>query len=111
MDSLYTLRQKHPTIADRYEELLKKMSAIFGEKSVRYGIGNITNGGSLDKDEDVHFMLLGLWFRMQDKLNRLKEIIRNPELSAGTDESVTDTLSDLANYAIIAHIVSDRKWK
>lgn len=42
-----------------------------------------------------------LAIRLDDKLNRFKQLIRNPGTQIVTDESVIDTLRDLANYAIM----------
>ena len=38
--------------------------------------------------------------RLSDKLNRFKTLTRNPDISEG-DESIRDTLMDLANYALM----------
>ena len=45
--------------------------------------------------------------RLQDKLNRLKTLIRNE--ARVKDESIEDTLLDLANYAIME--VVERRYK
>lgn len=42
--------------------------------------------------------------RLGDKLNRFKTLTRNPDNQAVQDESVRDTLIDLANYAIMTII-------
>lgn len=39
--------------------------------------------------------------RLGDKLNRFKQLSRNPETRQVNDESIRDTLLDLANYAIM----------
>lgn len=39
--------------------------------------------------------------RLTDKLNRFKSLVKNPDLD-NTDESIKDTLVDLANYATMA---------
>lgn len=40
--------------------------------------------------------------RIEDKLNRLKEIIMNNANAECTDEKMNDTLKDLAGYAVLA---------
>ena len=45
--------------------------------------------------------------RMSDKMSRISNLISRP--AAVTDESVLDTLSDLANYALILRIVLEQK--
>lgn len=39
--------------------------------------------------------------RLGDKLNRFKALTRNPDSQQVQDESIRDTLIDLANYAIM----------
>ena len=39
--------------------------------------------------------------RLGDKLNRFKQLTRNPDAQAVRNESIRDTLIDLANYAIM----------
>ena len=40
--------------------------------------------------------------RLEDKLNRLKSLTVNNKAQQVNDESIEDTLLDLANYAIMA---------
>lgn len=42
--------------------------------------------------------------RLSDKLNRFKQLSRNPGGQQVNDESLIDTLNDLANYAIMTRI-------
>ena len=39
--------------------------------------------------------------RLSDKLNRFKTLTKNPDAQKVHDESIKDTLLDLANYAIM----------
>ena len=53
--------------------------------------------------------LTGLWFRLNDKVQRLKQlIVLGHEDEVG--ESEQDTFQDLSIYGIIAQIVSAKKW-
>lgn len=40
-------------------------------------------------------------FRIGDKFNRFKQLSKNPDSQQVKDESIKDTLLDLANYAIM----------
>ena len=63
----------------------------------------------METNDDVKLSLTGLWFRMNDKIQRLKQLIilgHNDEVG----ESELDTFQDLAIYGIIAQIVSTKKW-
>jgi len=95
-----------PHIDQLHDEFLKQQGSqffIFREKDRMYGRTNIVD----DTKQDT---LQGLYFRMRDKINRFKTMVR--ENTDGTaDESIIDTLNDLANYAQIAILVQTDKWK
>ncbi len=46
--------------------------------------------------------------RLSDKLDRFKTLSKNPDSVKVTDESIRDTLIDLANYAIMTVVEIDR---
>ena len=76
-----------------------------------YGKGNISVGSNLDTPEEEKVALTGLWFRMNDKIQRLKQLVllnKDPKVKA---ESVKDTFQDLSIYGIIAQIVKNKQWK
>jgi len=53
---------------------------------------------------------LGLWFRMNDKIERMKTLLlRNGENSV-EGEPVTDSFSDVSNYGVMAQVVARGKW-
>lgn len=47
--------------------------------------------------------------RIGDKFNRLKNLIKNPGKQRVHDESIADTLLDMANYCIMLHIEINNK--
>ena len=58
--------------------------------------------------EEVKLALMGLWFKMNDKIQRLKQlVIHNQEPE---NESLMDSFMDLANYALIAQLVKKQVW-
>lgn len=59
---------------------------------------NTDYGNSYDKSLDEFGLVSGA-IRMQDKINRLKQLTNND--SKVESESIEDTLMDLANYAIL----------
>ena len=82
---------------------------LFCKKQKNYGPDNISVGTKLLSDDDVKLSLTGLWFRINDKIQRLKQlIILGHEDNVG--ESEQDTFQDLSIYGIIAQIVSAKKW-
>jgi hypothetical protein len=80
---------------------------IFIQKNAKYGASNILEGDCANPN-DVKESLWGLYFRMKDKLNRFKNMINATD---SIDESIVDTLHDLANYANISIIVKNGQWK
>jgi hypothetical protein len=51
-----------------------------------------------------------LWFRMNDKLQRVKTLLMNNRESAVKDEPLEDAYLDVSNYGIMATIVGRDKW-
>ena len=82
----------------------------FCKKHRNYGTGNINVGTNLETDSDVKLALTGLWFRLNDKIQRLKQLVVNGEPDT-VGESAKDTYQDLSVYGIIAQIVSQKKFK
>lgn len=66
-------------------------------------------GNSFFKTLDEYGNVL-ICVRIEDKLNRLKQIILNGEKDNETDERLIDTLMDLAGYAILSRVYIDNKF-
>jgi len=97
-------------LTDEYKKIMMEQYILFCKKHRNYGTGNINVGTNLETDNDVKLALSGLWFRLNDKIQRLKQlVIRNEPDAVG--ESEQDTFRDLSIYGIIAQIVSKKKFK
>lgn len=105
------LKKEYPEIADNYEKIMHEQYDLFAKKMLDYGKGNISVGTNLETDEEVHIALTGLWFRMNDKINRLKNLILFSKQAKVEEESVMDTFTDLSVYGIIGQIVKNGNWK
>ena len=94
MDSIEEFRQSGIEV---YEEL----SRVLVSKQSDYGPGNINNapGGAMN----------GVLVRMNDKMERLKNLIYHSE-GEPQNESIDDSLVDIANYAVIAMMVRRGSW-
>jgi len=99
----------YPEMAKAFNQITSEMYDLFCEKQHDYGPGNIAMGTTLKSKEDVHMSLMGLVVRMNDKINRLINLIIKKQIEP-KNESVIDTFMDLANYSVMAKIVSDGKW-
>lgn len=84
--------------------------SIFQEKNENYGMDNISGGLDLTISENKKESLQALYFRMRDKLARFKQLVENDN-EGTSEESIIDTLHDLANYSNIGIIVYNNQWK
>ena len=80
---------------EKFKKLTAEMAALYEEKNRNYG-------NSFDKSLDEDGLLVSK-IRLGDKFNRFNSLLK--QQSNGTnDESIKDTLIDLANYAIMSII-------
>ena len=109
-ESVEWCEKNYPKLTDEYKKIMMEQYILFCKKHRNYGTGNINVGTNLETDSDVKLALTGLWFRLNDKIQRLKQlVIQNEPDSVG--ESLTDTFQDLSVYGIIAQIVKLKKFK
>lgn len=99
----------YPETVQEFKKIQKEMFETFCKKQRNYGPGNISVGSNLETEEDVHVSMTGLWFRMNDKINRLKQLVVKGQPDE-VGESIQDTFEDLSVYGIIAQIVQRGKW-
>ena len=108
-DAIDYCETNYPETCKEFKKILNEQYAMFCKKQKNYGPGNISVGTSLETADDIKLSLTGLWFRMNDKIQRLKQLIvlgHKDEVG----ESEQDTFQDLSIYGIIAQIVSAKKW-
>lgn len=110
-NSIQELEQRYPEIAQEYKRIAAEQFNLFAAKMCDYGKGNISVGTNLETPEEVKLSLTGLWFRMNDKMNRLKNLVLLNQKLNVISESITDTFQDMSIYGIIAQIVQNGKWK
>jgi hypothetical protein len=68
-------------------------------------------GSNLETKEETRFSLTAIWIRMNDKMNRLKNLVLLGNKNPLDNEPTIDAWIDMVNYAVIAQIVSKGKWK
>lgn len=86
---------------DKINEACIELANVLKQKNKKYG-----DSFTKTADEYGNAVLL---LRIQDKLNRLKQILILNESVTNTGESELDTLLDLAGYAILAKIYLKEK--
>ena len=101
--------KEYPETCKEFKRIMTEQYVLFCKKQKNYGPGNISVGTDLKSDGDVKLSLTGLWFRINDKIQRLKQlIILGHKDNVG--ESELDTFQDLSVYGIIAQLVSAKVW-
>lgn len=76
----------------KFEEVCLELSHLYEEKNRRYG--------NSFADQFKKRGLIMSAIRLEDKFRRFDELVCNPTDDGG-DESIEDTLKDLANYSIM----------
>ena len=77
--------------AEKHAEICRELNALYARKNADYG-------DSFGKSYQEYGMTMAC-IRLEDKLNRLKSLSK--QAAQVQDESMEDTLMDLANYAIM----------
>lgn len=85
-------------LEEAFCSLLVKAFGTFMKKQHDYGPHNIGVGG-----------LIGVAVRIGDKTSRLHNLLKGAG-DAACEESLYDTLEDLANYALIGCLLLSDKW-
>ena len=112
-DSLSIVEQMElewPEMTQEFKKIQREQYELFLHKQHDYGPGNISVGTQLQTPEEVRLSLIGLFFRMNDKIQRVKTLLLNNRKSAVKDEPIEDAFLDVSNYGIMATIVKNGKW-
>ena len=109
-DVITKMEEEWPEMTKEFKKIQKEQYELFLYKQHDYGPGNISVGTFLVTPEEIKLSLTGLWFRMNDKLQRVKTLLMNDRDSAVKDEPLEDAYLDVSNYGIMATIVGRDKW-
>jgi hypothetical protein len=102
--------KSYPELCDEYKKIMMEQYVMFCKKHRNYGTGNPIPSTNLETDNDVKLSLTGLWFRLNDKIQRLKQLVVLGEPDT-VGESIQDTFQDMSIYGIIAQLVQQKKFK
>jgi len=108
VDAVAFIEKEYPQTAKEFKQIQKDQYELFCRKQMDYGPKNISVGTDLRTDEDVKLSLTGLWFRLNDKIERLKQLVVLGR--EAQNEPMIDAFKDLSVYGIIAQIVRNGKW-
>ena len=103
------MEKEWPEMTSEFKRIMFTQYELFCLKQSNYGPDNISVGSKLETKDEVRVSLTGLWFRMNDKVQRLKQlVVLGKQDNIG--EAIEDTFQDLSVYGIIAQIVKNGKW-
>ena len=109
-DVIQKMEEEWPEMTEEFKKIQKQQYELFLHKQHDYGPGNISVGTFLVTPEEIKLSLTGLWFRMNDKLQRVKTLLLGDKKSAVKDEPLEDAYLDVSNYGIMATLVGRGKW-
>jgi len=108
-DFITYLEEHYPEMTLEFKKIQQEQYKLFCEKQFNYGPSNIAVGTQLQTKDDVKLSLTGLFFRMNDKIQRIKTMVIG-NYNDNVEEPLEDSYLDVSNYGIIATIVGRGKW-
>jgi hypothetical protein len=109
VDAIAYIEKTFPETAKEFQKLQYEQWSTFCKKQMDYGPSNIAMGTSLRTDEERRLSKIGLIVRINDKIQRLMNLIVKHNREA-QNEPAMDAFKDLSVYGIIAQIVDNGKW-
>ena len=103
------IESHYPETAEEFKRLQTEQYEMFCKKQMDYGPSNISMGTALTTDDDKRMSLVGLIVRINDKVQRLLNLIVKNNRQAQNEPAI-DAFKDLSCYGIIAQIVKNGKW-
>mgnify|MGYP001343792825 FL=1 len=109
-DVISYMETKYPKMTSEFKRIQREQYELFLRKQHDYGPQNIAVGTALINDEDKRLSLMGIWFRINDKVERIKTLIMRGDDGSLEDEGLVDSYSDISNYGVMAQVVASGKW-
>jgi hypothetical protein len=109
--SVIDFEKTYPELAYEFQQIQKEQYELFASKMMDYGLSNISLGSTLENQDDINLSITGIWLRCNDKINRLKNILKRGGKNYVAGEAAIDSFIDISNYGIIAQLVLRGKWK
>lgn len=106
---LEEFKEKFKDLYSNFFKLQEEQFVLFAKKQMDYGPYNISLGTQLKTQGEIDMSLIGIIIRLNDKINRLKNLMAN----GGADwnnESIEDSFADISTYGLIALLVKKEKW-
>ena len=109
MTAVEECEKQYPETTQEFKRIMQEQYELFCKKQLDYGPGNIAVGTNLQTEQEKDVALMGVWFRMSDKIQRLKNMVVLGSTNVH-NESIEDSYKDLSNYSVICQIVKNGKW-
>ena len=88
----------YPGLAEEFQAVQKEQYELFAAKMMDYGLSNISLGSDLSTKEDRDLSITGIWLRCNDKINRLKNLLKRGGKNYVEGEGLVDSFVDISNY-------------
>ena len=108
-EAINFIEENYPETAKEFQRIQFEQYLLFCRKQMDYGPTNISMGTPLKTDSEKRLSLVGLIVRINDKVQRLLNLMVKNNREAQNEPSI-DAFKDLACYGIIAQIVQNGKW-
>ena len=110
-DVVRLMEERHPEMMQEFQKIQREQYELFAQKQMAYGKGNIMLGGDIGVEEDRVAAIRGITIRLNDKMQRLLNLVLKGVVNPLKNESVSDTFMDMSVYGIISLIVERGEWK
>ena len=104
------IEQQYPETCAEFKRIQAEHYTVFCKKQFDYGPGNISLGSSLNTTEEKKASISAIVVRLNDKLQRLINLVLRKNSFDSANEPVFDAFLDISVYGIIAEIVNRGKW-
>ena len=109
-DIVSYMEDKYPEMTSEFKKIQQEQYELFLHKQHDYGPQNIAVGQMLVNEEEKRLSLMGIWFRINDKVERIKTILMRGDNGSLEGEGLVDSYSDISNYGVMAQVVARGKW-
>jgi hypothetical protein len=109
-DAIKYVEKNFPETCKEFQRIQVELYETFCKKQFDYGPGNISLGSDLVKQEDRFAAVSAIVVRLNDKIQRLINLVLKKKAMHSVNEPVMDAFRDSAVYCVIAEIVNNNKW-
>ena len=109
-DVISYMENKYPEMTSEFQKIQREQYELFLHKQHDYGPQNIAVGQMLVDEGEKRLSLMGIWFRINDKVERIKTILMRGDNGSLKGEGLVDSYSDISNYGVMAQVVARGKW-